>query len=100
LLLLKFILHDWNDDQAITILRNCRNALTPGGRIAVIEMVVGEENPLAAIFDMNMFIMSPGRERSIEEFDALFDAAGLKRTAVHGTGSPQMVIEVGLAKPG
>jgi hypothetical protein len=96
LLLLKFILHDWNDDQAITILRNCRNALTPGGRIAVIEMVVGEENPLAAIFDMNMFIMSPGRERSIEEFDA----AGLKRTAVQGTGSPQVVIEVGVAKAG
>ena len=99
LLLLKFILHDWNDDQAITILQNCRRALAPGGRIAVIEMVVGEANPLAAIFDMNMFVMSPGRERSIQEFDALFDAAGLKRTAVHQTGSPQVVIDVVLAEP-
>lgn len=100
LLLLKFILHDWNDDQAITILQKCREALTPGGRIAVIEMVVSEANPLAAIFDMNMFVMSPGRERSIEEFDALFEAAGLKRTAVRETGSPQVVIEVGLAEAG
>ena len=100
LLLLKFILHAWNEDQAITILRNCRKALTPGGRIAVIEMVVGVENPLAAIFDMNMFIMSAGRERSIEEFDALFAAAGLKRIAMHRTASPQVVIEVGPAEAG
>ena len=98
LLLLKFILHDWNDDQASTILRNCRKALIPGGRIAVIEMVVGAENPLAAIFDMNMFIMSAGRERSIEEFDALFAAAGLKRIAMHRTASPQVVIGLGPAE--
>jgi len=38
-----------------------------------------------------------GRERSIEEFDVLFDAAGLKRTAVRDTGTPMSVIEVGLA---
>jgi len=66
--------------------------------IAVIEMVVGAENPLAAIFDMNMFIMSAGRERSIEEFDALFAAAGLKRIAMHRTASPQVVIGLGPAE--
>ena len=98
LLLLKFILHDWPDEQCVTLLQKCREALAPGGRIVVMEMIVGEANPLAGLFDMNMFIMSAGRERSLEEFDALFKAAGLKRTAVHETGTPQSVIEVGLAE--
>jgi hypothetical protein len=77
---------------------DCRKALAPGGRIAVIEMVVGAANPLAALFDINLFMACSGRERSIEEFDALFEAAGLKRTAIHETTTPQSVIELGLAE--
>jgi hypothetical protein len=97
-MLLKFILHDWSDEECVTILQRCREAMAPGGRIAVIDMVVDGANPMAALADMTMFIMSTGRERSIEEFDALFHAAGLKRTAIHRTETPQSVIEIGLAK--
>jgi hypothetical protein len=99
LLLLKFILYDWSDDECVTILKRCREALAPAGRIAVIEMVVGEANPHAALADMNMLMWCSGRERSIEEFDRLFAAAGLKRTAIRETGTPQAVIEAGLAEP-
>ena len=92
--MLKWILHDWTDEECVTILQRCREALAQGGRIAIIDMVVGEANPHAALADMVMLMACTGKERSIEEFDALFDAAGLKRTAVQKTGSPMTVIEV------
>lgn len=98
LLTLKWILHDWSDEECVTILKNCRNAIAKGGRIAVIESVVGESNPVAGLMDVAMLMATTGKERSIEEFDALFDAAGLKRTAVRDTGTPISVIEVGLAE--
>jgi O-methyltransferase domain/Dimerisation domain len=96
LMLLKFILHDWSDEECITILKHCRESLAPGGRIAVIDTVVGADNPHAALMDMNMFVACTGRERSLDEFDSLFSGAGLQRKAVHETGTPQSVIEVGL----
>ena len=52
-------------------------------------MVVGKANPHAALTDMAMLMACTGKERTIEEFDALFDAAGLKRTAVHKTAFPR-----------
>jgi hypothetical protein len=89
--------HDWSDEECITILSRCREALVPGGRIVVVDMIIGEENPIAALVDMNMFIACTGRERSLKEFDALFKEAGLTRRAVHQTSTPQSVIEVGHA---
>jgi O-methyltransferase/methyltransferase family protein len=95
LYLLKFILHDWDDERAIKILENCRAAMAPGGRIAVIEILVGElDDPgPGALMDMNMLAIVPGQERSLEEYDALLHAAGLRRTRVIPTSSPQSVIE-------
>ena len=95
LYLLKFILHDWDDERAITILQRCREAMTRGGRIAIVEMVVGEPRDpgFGALMDINMLAASPGQERSLEEYDTLLAAAGLRRTAVFTTNSPQTVIE-------
>jgi hypothetical protein len=98
LLLLKFILHDWSDDECVAILQKCRDAVAPGGRIAVIDMIVDKTNPHAALTDMVMLMACTGKERTIEEFDKLFAAAGLKRTALHETKTPQSVIELGLAE--
>jgi hypothetical protein len=100
LLLLKFILHDWSDGECVTILQRCREALTAGGRIMIVELIVDNANPHAALADMLMLLSCSGRERSIEEFDGLFAAAGLRRIAVHDTGTPQSVIELGLAEAG
>lgn len=96
LLLLKMILHDWDDDHCVTILRRCREALAPGARLAIVEMLLGKLDApgLAALMDLNMLVCCPdGRERSLAEFDALLQAAGLRRTAVHLTGSPHSIIE-------
>ncbi len=43
LYLLKFILHDWDDESCLKILRRCREAMEPGGRIAIFELVVGDD---------------------------------------------------------
>jgi hypothetical protein len=64
-------------------LKNCRASLK-GGRVVVIDYLVGElgRPGLPALMDMNVLIMTGGKERSIDEFDELFEAAGLRRTSV------------------
>ena len=64
------------------------------GTIAIVEMVLGELNDpgLGALIDMNMLAASPSQERSLDEYDALLAAAGLRRTAVLATSSPQSII--------
>lgn len=94
LYVLKYVLHDWDDESCVRILRNCRGSLQEGGRIIAVDHLVGELGipGLAPMMDMNMLVMAGGRERDIAEFDALFEAAGLRRTAV-GQGGPFAVIE-------
>lgn len=94
--LLKFILHDWDDEACVRILDNCRAALRPGGRIAVVEMVIGEvgDPGIAPLMDMNMLAMSSGgRERSLDEFAALLDSAGLRISATTRLQEPYHLIE-------
>lgn len=95
LYLLKFILHDWDDDDAVTILNRCRRAMREGARIAIIEVVLGDlSNPgFGAVMDMNMLSATDGRERSLDEYDTLLAGAALRRTSVRSTNSPQSVIE-------
>jgi O-methyltransferase domain len=95
LYLLKFILHDWDDESCVKILRKCREAMAPGGRIAILEFVVGADGDagLTALMDLNMLAVVNGRERSLPEFDALLHRAGLRRSAVLTTNSPQSLIE-------
>ncbi len=95
LYLLKFILHDWDDQHCIEILRRCREAMLPGGRVAVIDFVWSPTNPsqVVAMSDMSMMLLLTGHERTLAEFDALFAAAGLQRTSVRPTRDPQVVIE-------
>jgi hypothetical protein len=99
LYLLKFILHDWDEQSCITILQRCREAMNPGGRLAIVEMVLGElaDPGPGALMDMNMLAASVGQERSLDEYDALLAAADLRRTAVRTTSSPQSVIEAAAA---
>ena len=81
LYLLKYILHDWDDAACVRILRNCRASLTQGGRVVVIDLLVGETGQpgLAPMMDLNMLDTTGGRERQIAEFDGLFAEAGLRR---------------------
>jgi len=93
--LLKAILHDWEDDAAIAILRACRCAMRPGRRLLVLERLIAPPNEMAdaKFSDLNMMVSPGGRERTREEFDALFAAADFRLVAVAPTGTRLSVIE-------
>jgi SAM-dependent methyltransferase len=95
LYLLKHVLHDWNDGQGVRILENCRRAMRPGGRVIVIEMLLGEmgEPGPAPFMDLNMMVMLPGRERSLSEYRALLKQAGFRLDKSTPIRPPMAVIE-------
>jgi hypothetical protein len=93
--LMRHIIHDWNDEQSIQILRNCRAVIPPHGRLFLVEAVVpmGNEPSPAKEFDMAMLIYPGGMERTEEEYRALFSAAGFELKGVTPTASAVSVIE-------
>jgi hypothetical protein len=93
--LLKAILHDWEDDAAITILQACRRAIGSGRRLLVLERLIAPPNeaPDAKFSDLNMMVSPGGRERTREEFAALFAAAQFRLVSVAPTGTRLSVIE-------
>ncbi|HXG66725.1 MAG TPA: methyltransferase [Blastocatellia bacterium] len=93
--ILKWIIHDWDDERSIAILRNCRRAMLQTGRLLLVETVVppGNEPSFAKFIDLNMLVMTGGRERTEAEYRALFEAAGFRLTRIVPTPSPMFVIE-------
>lgn len=78
--LLKSILHDWEDDDCIAILRVCREAMPPGATLLALERALGpaNERPDSKLSDLNMLVGPGGRERTAAAYAALFAAAGLR----------------------
>jgi SAM-dependent methyltransferase len=95
LYVLKFILVDWKDEEALRILQNCRTAIVPNGKLLVIEMTIPDDNrPSAAqLFDLNMLVMTGGQERMVSEYGALLAKARFRLARVIPTGSPFHVLE-------
>ena len=97
--LLKHVIHDWNDEQATAILRNCRRAMKPGAKLLIAEGVYPPqidgslESRGAAANDVNMLVVSGGRQRSEEEFRSLYRAAGFELTKIVPTLARLAVIE-------
>jgi hypothetical protein len=93
--LLKWIIHDWDDQSAETILKNCRAAMKPRGRVLLVESIVEPRNgsSLAKFMDLAMLVMTGGRERTKREYQALLGRAGLKITNVTSTGTELSLIE-------
>jgi SAM-dependent methyltransferase len=92
---MKHIIHDWDDAEAIAILKNCRKAIKEGGKLLLVEAVIpGRNEPSMAVFgDLVMMLIPGGRERTAEEFAALFEAAGFRLERIIPTESPMCVIE-------
>ena len=93
--LMKKVLHDWPDDDAVRILANCRRAMAPGGRVLVAETVVppGNAPDPIKVMDINMLVVTGGRERTADEFAALFAKAGLTAGRVIPTGARISILE-------
>ena len=93
-MVLKTVIHDWSDENAIKILTNCRKNLKPGGKILLVEQIIEEPHTLMSLFyDLHMQVMLGGAERTEQEFKALFESAGLKLNRIVSTKSPMKIIE-------
>jgi ubiquinone/menaquinone biosynthesis C-methylase UbiE len=92
---MKWIIHDWEDEKAITILKNCRRHMQPNGRLIIVDCVVPEndEPDFSKTFDLNMMVMTGGKERTKAEFEQLLAAAGFKLLRVIPTDVPTSVVE-------
>jgi hypothetical protein len=91
---LKGVLHDWDDAAATAVLRACRRAIAPAGALLVIERLIAppNEGADAKFSDLNMLVLPGGRERTREEFEALFIVSGFRLTEVVTTGTRMSVL--------
>jgi len=91
--IVKGVIHDWDDARSAVILRNCRRAMSPHGKLLLVEGVLPDRitaSPMsfiAAGSDVNMLVNAGGRERTETEFRALLDAAGFRLTRIVPTQS-------------
>ena len=96
LYILSWVIHDWDDERSIAILRNCRRAMTGDARLLLIEQIVpdGNEPSLSKLYDLHMLVLAPGgRERRADEYHSLLAAADLRLTRIISTEVPRSVIE-------
>lgn len=97
--ILKSVLHDWDDNQAVIILENCRRAMHPDSVVLIVERLLPERITCCdahreiSMMDMHMLVVPGGRERTIAEYAALCAAAWLEPLGVGPTGSPFAIIQ-------
>jgi hypothetical protein len=88
------VIHDWDDEQAVTILRRCAEATGDTGRVVLIEGYDSTGDPAAfAEMNLRMLVLSGGRERDIDAYTALAADAGLSVAGVHPTQLGHLAIE-------
>jgi hypothetical protein len=93
--LLSAVLHDWDDEPAIAILRRCAEAAGPAGRVVIVEShgTAGDDPGMFAEMDLRMLVLSGGRERSVEQYRSLAAAAGLVVASVAALPSGNVIID-------
>jgi SAM-dependent methyltransferase len=97
--MLKHVIHDWDDERAAAILRNCHRAMGPRGTLLLVEGVYPPRidgslaSRGAAANDVNMLVCTGGRQRSAAEFQGLYEAAGFRLTRIVPTMAGVSVIE-------
>jgi SAM-dependent methyltransferase len=90
---LKGVIHDWGDEDALKILRNCRRAISPEGRLLVIERILQPPNQPdpGRFMDLMMLVMVKGRERGESDFRTLLGDAGFSLDRVIPTAGPAII---------
>jgi hypothetical protein len=89
------VIHDWSEEQCLTILRNCHRAMKPEAKLLIIEMVLPEGDAMhpGKLLDLTMLVMPGGEERTAAEYAALLDKAGFRLTRDVPTKSAASVVE-------
>ena len=92
---LKWIIHDWDDEKSLRILKNIRKEIPLSGKLILIDCVVPESNEphFSKFIDLNMLVMAGGKERTEKEFEALLSEAGFKLTRIIPTELPTAIVE-------
>jgi len=93
--MMRHIIHDWNDEQATTILRACHRAMGDSARLLVLESVIppGNEPFFGKLLDLIMLALPGGKERTEEEYKRLFEGAGFRLASITPTTTEVSVIE-------
>jgi hypothetical protein len=88
-------IHDWQDEQAVAILRTCHRAMAPGARIWLIERVLTPDcsDYFTRLHDLLLLVLFGARERTVDEYCALLETAGFTEINVHTGELPWGVIE-------
>src|SRR5438874_160277 len=95
-IIMKHIIHDWDDESATRILQACHRALGPRGKVLIVDPVVPSGNVphYGKMLDLEMLVLTPrGRERTKAEFASLLRRAGFRLSRVIPTASPLSVVE-------
>ena len=93
--LLKWIIHDWDDERAITLLKNCHRAIPANGKLLLVEAVIPPGNTpfFHKVLDLTMLVVTGGLERTAAEYRTLLAAAGFRLTQIIPTQTEMSVIE-------
>jgi hypothetical protein len=93
--IMKHIIHDWDDERALKILRNIASVMKEDGRVMLVESVIAGSNEpdFGKLLDIEMLVSPGGKERTADEYEVLLARAGLRLTRIVPTKSPYSVIE-------
>ncbi len=93
--ILSSILHDWNDDNCIKILGNCKSAMKAGSKLLIIELIIpeGDEFSISKLLDLEMLVITGGKERNENEFRNLISESGLSLEKIISMGKELYILE-------
>lgn len=93
--ILASIIHDWDEERSVAILKNCRRAMANDAKLLLVEMVIppGDAPFFGKWLDLEMLVCFRGRERTEAEYQALLATAGFRLTRIVATHTPSSVIE-------
>lgn len=94
--ILKLVIHDWDDERALQILRNCHRVMRPKTRLLLVDYVLrsGDDRDFGKFVDLEMLVLNAGgRERTEPEFRDLLANGGFELTRIVSTATPKSVIE-------
>jgi hypothetical protein len=93
--ILKHIIHDWSDDECVTILRHCQTVMPVSGKVLIVEMVIPEPNlpSISKLLDLQMLLFLTGCERTAKEYEGLLNEAGFDLQRIVPTASPYSIVE-------
>ena len=93
--MMRHIIHDWDEEKSLTILRNCHKAMSSDSKLLVVESIIppGNESFGGKFLDLVMLLIPGGMERTEDEYRTLFGKAGFELTRVVPTGTEVSIIE-------